>query len=106
MLITLRNGWLNFLGITAVILKYHHMSAITGMSSLHPLRLEQVQRAIRIVRSRAEQLHLDPHKIGVLGFSASGHLASTATTHFTPSVARRDDPVEQMRSRSDVTIFP
>src|SRR5690625_6121827 len=70
--------WLNALGITAVILKYNHMSATTGMSRLHPLPLNQVQRAIRLVRSRAEELHIDPQKIGVLGFSAGGHLASTA----------------------------
>lgn len=97
--------WLNSLGITAVILKYHHMSATTGMDSLHPLPLEQVQRAIRLVRSRADELHIEPDKIGVLGFSAGGHLASTAATHFTPGVPGHEDPVEQLSSRPDFAIL-
>ncbi len=97
--------WLNSLGITAVILKYHHMSATTGMSRLHPLPLNQVQRAIRLVRSRAEELHIDPQKIGVLGFSAGGHLASTAATHSTPGDPGHEDPIEWLSSRPDFAVL-
>ncbi|MSV29590.1 MAG: alpha/beta hydrolase [Bryobacterales bacterium] len=69
--------WLNSLGIAAFVLKYR-----LGPRYHHPAPLQDVQQAIRTVRSRAAELHLDPARLGVWGFSAGGHLASTAGTHF------------------------
>ena len=73
--------WFNSFGVTAVVLEYRHQGKGYG----HPNPLLDVQRAIRTVRHNAEQWGIDPAKIGVMGFSAGGHLASTAGTHF-------DDP--------------
>jgi len=73
--------WFNSFGVTAVVLEYRHRNKGYG----HPNPLLDVQRAIRTVRFNADKWDIDPLKIGVLGFSAGGHLASTAGTHF-------DDP--------------
>jgi acetyl esterase/lipase len=70
--------WLNSLGITAFVLKYR-MSA-TGHR--HPVPMMDGQRAIRTVRSRAIEWNIDPNRIGIIGFSAGGHLSSTLGTHF------------------------
>ena len=70
--------WLNKMGVAGIILEYRHRGRGYG----HPAPLEDAQRAIRTVRARAEQLKIDPAKIGIMGFSAGGHLASTAGTHF------------------------
>ncbi|WP_277464205.1 alpha/beta hydrolase [Parabacteroides sp. PF5-6] len=68
--------WLNSVGITAVILKYR-------MPNKHKeIPLNDAWEAIRYVRRNAEQLHINPSKVGIAGFSAGGHLASTAATHF------------------------
>ena len=68
---------LNALGVAAFVLKYR-----LGPKYRHPIELGDMQRAIRIVRSRAAEWHIAPDKIGVMGFSAGGHLASTASTQF------------------------
>jgi acetyl esterase/lipase len=74
-------AWLNSLGITAFILKYRLPSDETMMDkSIGPL--QDAQRAIQVVRQRAAEWGVDPGRIGILGFSAGGHLASTAGTHF------------------------
>jgi acetyl esterase/lipase len=70
--------WLNSLGITAFILKYR--MSTTGHR--HPVPMMDGQRAIRTVRSRAAEWKIDPQRIGIIGFSAGGHLASTLGTHF------------------------
>ena len=84
--------WLNSLGVTAVMLKYrlapHH----------HPAMLHDAQRAIRTVRARAKEWGLDPNRVGILGFSAGGHLASTAATHFDAGCADATDPVDRRRA--------
>ena len=69
--------WLNSLGITAFVLKYR-----LGPKYHHPAEMNDVQKAIRTVRARAAEYGVVADKIGVLGFSAGGHLASTAATHF------------------------
>jgi len=73
--------WFNSFGVTTIVLEYRHRSKGYG----HPNPLLDVQRAIRTVRFNADKWGIDPAKIGVMGFSAGGHLASTAGTHF-------DDP--------------
>lgn len=67
--------WLNHLGVTAFVLQYR-----VGPRYRHPAPLQDVQRAIRLVRERAGAFGVDPARVGVLGFSAGGHLASTAGT--------------------------
>ncbi len=69
--------WLNGYGVSAFVLKYR-----LGPRYHHPAMMQDVQQALRMVRSRAAELKLDPGRIGVWGFSAGGHLASTAATHF------------------------
>ena len=77
--------WLNRLGITAVVLHYRLPNdAIMKNKSIGPL--QDGQEAIRIVRRNAKEWGIDPHKIGIMGFSAGGHLASTVSTHFNEKV--------------------
>ena len=69
--------WLNSLGITAFVLKYR-----LGPKYHHPAEMNDVHKAIRTVRARAAEYGVVADKVGVLGFSAGGHLESTAATHF------------------------
>ena len=95
--------WLNSLGITACVLKYR-----LGPRYHHPAMLQDAGRAIRTVRSNAEKWDLDPHRIAILGFSAGGHLASTAGTHFDPGKPDAEDPIERVSSRPDrmILVYP
>lgn len=77
--------WLNSLGIAAFVLKYR-----LGPRYHHPAMLDDAQQAIRTVRSRAAEFKIDPARIGIWGFSAGGHLASSASTHFTGKETRPD----------------
>ncbi len=96
--------WLNHNGVAAFVLKYRHRGTGYG----YPAPLQDVRRAIRLVRSRANEWHLAPDRIGVMGFSAGGHLASSAGTHFVPGDLAATDPVERMSSRPDfmILIYP
>jgi acetyl esterase/lipase len=95
--------WLNSLGVTAFVLKYRHHNSGAGYG--HPAPLNDAQRAIRTVRSRASEWKIDPNKIGILGFSAGGHLASTAGTHFDKGRSDSADPVERAGCRPDFLIL-
>lgn len=92
--------WLNSSGITGVVLRYR-----LGPKYHHPIEMGDVARAIRYVRSHAAEWKLDPRKIGVMGFSAGGHLASTAATHFDAGDPTATDPIDKMSSRPDVAIL-
>ena len=92
--------WLNSTGVTAFVLKYR-----LGPRYHHPAMLQDAARAIRTVRARAADWGLDPARVGILGFSAGGHLASTAGTHFDAGRADAADPVERVSSRPDVMIL-
>lgn len=96
--------WLNSLGVTGIVLQYRHRGGGYG----HPAALQDVQRAIATVRSRAKEWNIDPERIGVLGFSAGGHLASTAGTHFHLGNPEADDPIERVSCRPDfmILIYP
>lgn len=74
----------------------------------HPAPLQDVQRGLRYVRSQADELGVDPDKIGVLGFSAGGHLASTAATHFARTDETPRDEIDRASSRPDfaVLVYP
>ena len=92
--------WFNSLGIDAFVLKYR-----LGPTYHHPVEMEDVQRAIRLVRARAAEWGIDPHRIGVLGFSAGGHLASTAATHFDAGNPQAADPIDRVSCRPDLAIL-
>jgi acetyl esterase/lipase len=92
--------WLSSLGVAAFVLKYR-----LGPRYRHPAPLQDVQRAIRSVRYRAEELRVSPQRIGVWGFSAGGHLAATAATHFDAGNALAADPVERLSCRPDFVIL-
>lgn len=92
--------WLNSLGISAFVLKYR-----LGMKYHQPNQLLDAARAVRMVRSRAKELGLDPNRIGILGFSAGGHLASTLGTHFDAGTPDAKDEIERVSSRPDVMIL-
>src|SRR5437879_11499352 len=86
-------NWLNAMGITAFVLKYR-----LGPRYHHPVELGDAQRAIRMVRSRAKEFGVLPDKIGVMGFSAGGHLASTTATHFDSGNPQATDPIVRASS--------
>jgi acetyl esterase/lipase len=93
--------WLNSFGVAGFILKYRHRGTGYG----HPAPLQDAQRAIRTVRSRAKEWNISPSRIGILGFSAGGHLASTAGTHFDKGRSDADDPIERTSCRPDFMIL-
>lgn len=93
--------WLNSLGVAAFICDYRHRGKGYG----HPAPLLDAQRAIRTVRARAEELGIDAERVGILGFSAGGHLASSAATHFDGGDPDADDPVDRVRCRPDFAIL-
>src|SRR5690606_20663311 len=71
----------------------------------HPVPLNDAQRAIRLVRARAAEFGLQPDRIGIMGFSAGGHLASTAATRFDAGNATATDPIDRVGSRPDFVIL-
>ena len=93
--------WLNEQGITAFVLKYR----LGSKGYRHPRMLEDVARAIRTVRSNAEKWKLDPERIGVMGSSAGGHLASTILVHFDAGQPKAEDPIDRVSSRPDLGIL-
>ncbi len=92
--------WLNTLGINAFVLKYR-----LGPRYHHPAPLNDAARAIRLVRSQSVEWGIDPQRVGVLGFSAGGHLAATAGTHFDSGKADAPDRIERLSSRPDLMIL-
>ena len=93
-------NWLNALGVTAFVLKYR-----LGPRYHHPIELGDAKRAIRLVRSRAEEFRFAPDRIGMMGFSAGGHLASTLGTHFDNGDSQAADPVDRVTCRPDFLIL-
>ncbi len=92
--------WFNSIGVSAYVLKYR-----LGPRYRHPAPLQDAQRALQTVRANAEKWHIAPHRIGVMGFSAGGHLASTAATHFLDAQPNAEDPVARVASRPDFAIL-
>jgi len=96
--------WLNGLGIAGFIVDYRHRGRGYG----YPAPMQDAQRAIRIVRSRAGEFNISPDKIGVIGFSAGGHLASTTGTHFDEKFYEPKDEIDRASARPDfmILIYP
>lgn len=93
--------WLNTHGITGIIVEYR----MNRGGYQHPVPLMDAQRAIRTVRSRAKELGISPNKIGILGFSAGGHLASSTGVHFETVKPAPNDPIDKISSRPDFMIL-
>ena len=95
--------WLNSLGVAGFVLKYR-----LGPRYHHPSMLQDAGRAIRTVRAGGKKWNVDPHKIAIIGFSAGGHLASTAATHFDAGKPDAEDPIERVSSRPDraILVYP
>lgn len=96
--------WFNSKGITAFVLKYRLPDASSVVTS-YEAPLQDVQRAIRLVRSKANEWGIDPVKIGIMGFSAGGHLASTAGTHFNDANTFDGDTIDELSARPDFMIL-
>jgi acetyl esterase/lipase len=96
--------WFQAHGVSAFVLKYRLPTA----GYRHPVPLLDAQRAIRLVRSRADGWKIDAEKVGIMGFSAGGHLASTLETHFDSGDPGASDPVDQLGCRPDfaVLVYP
>jgi acetyl esterase/lipase len=94
----------NSYGVTAIVLKYRLPSdAIMKDKSIGPL--QDAQSALKYVRENAEELNIDPEKVGIMGFSAGGHLASTASTHFDKSyISNRANT--SLRPDFSILIYP
>ena len=92
--------WLNARGVAAFVLTYRY-----GPRYHHPIPLLDAQRAIRYVRSHAAEDGIDPDHIGIWGFSAGGHLASTVGTHFDAGNRDATDPIERVSSRPDFMVL-
>ena len=96
--------WLNANGITAIVLKYRLPNSKSNIVP-HQSPLMDAQRAIRTVRANAAQWNISKDKVGIMGFSAGGHLASTAGTHFDNGNATAADSIERYSSRPDFMIL-
>ncbi|MFO1005029.1 MAG: alpha/beta hydrolase [Planctomycetaceae bacterium] len=98
--------WLNTLGVTGIVLKYR-VPRRNGEPKGDPpvAALQDAQRAVRLVRSKATEWKLDPAKIGLMGFSAGGHLAAwTSTNHDSLSYSASDD-IDKLSGRPDFTVL-
>jgi len=96
--------WFSSRGIAAMVLKYRLPISKSNIIP-HKSPLMDAQRAFRMVRYYAEAWNIDPGKIGIMGFSAGGHLASTLSTHFDAGDPGHADPVERMSCRPDFSIL-
>ena len=96
--------WLNSQGIAAIVVKYR-LPLSTSLTDPKEVPLLDAQRAIRLVRQQAEAWHINPKQIGVMGFSAGGHLAATLSTAYTHEVARQRDAIDLLPARPDFSIL-
>ena len=93
--------YLNTLGMTCFVLRYR----LGQFGYRHPAMLDDASRAVRHVRANAEKYGIDPHRIGIMGSSAGGHLASTLMTHFDNGQPDSKDPIEKVSSRPDFGVL-
>ena len=92
--------WWNRMGVTGLVVTYRH-----GPDYQHPAPMQDAQRAVRYARANAKALEIDPTRVGVMGFSAGGHLASTVSTHFDQGDPDSDDLVAQQGCRPDFSVL-
>jgi acetyl esterase/lipase len=91
--------WLNSMGVSAFVVRYR------VSPYRHPAELDDGRRAMQLVRSRAAEFGIDANRIGLMGFSAGGHLAAYTSTVFEPGRPDAADPAERVSSRPDFTIL-
>jgi acetyl esterase/lipase len=98
--------WLNTIGVTCVLLKYRVPDS--GPLPKSQAALQDAQRAVGLVRAHAAEWHIDPNKIGVLGFSAGAHLAAALSTHFEQRLYDAVDAADRQSCRPDfaVVVYP
>jgi acetyl esterase/lipase len=93
-------NWFNSLGVTAFVLRYR-----LGPRYHHPTEMGDAQRAIRFVRAHADEFAIRADRVGFMGFSAGGHLASTVATHFDAGNPSAADPIDRRGSRPDFVVL-
>ncbi|HEY2400306.1 MAG TPA: alpha/beta hydrolase [Steroidobacteraceae bacterium] len=93
-------NWFNSQGVTAFVLRYR-----LGPRYHHPIEMGDAQRAIRFVRAHAEEFGIRADRVGFMGFSAGGHLASTVATHFDAGNSSAQDPIDRVGSRPDFVVL-
>jgi acetyl esterase/lipase len=108
--------WLASIGVTGILLKYrvpasgHHYDkdCDCGKDPVKPLALQDAQRSMSLVRSRAKEWNIDPHKIGVMGFSAGGHLVADVSTNYRKKAYTKTDEIDTVTCRPDfgLVFFP
>ncbi len=96
--------WLNTKGIAGIVLKYRLPSSASVKTS-YEAPLQDAKRAIRLIRSHADEWNIDKNKVGVMGFSAGGHLASTLGTHFNAEETVPLDSLRSINARPDFMIL-
>ena len=96
--------WLNSQGIAGIVVKYR-LPLSTSLTDPKEVPLLDAQRAIRLVRQHAEDWHINPNQVGIMGFSAGGHLAATLSTSYTHQVARETDSINLLSARPDFSIL-
>ena len=99
-------AWFHSMGMSSAICTYRlRGKGNDGKGYGHPAPKQDAQRAIQTLRARAKELNIDPNRIGVIGFSAGGHLCSTVSTHFADADPSSADPVQRVSSRPDFSIL-
>ncbi|HEV2646251.1 MAG TPA: alpha/beta hydrolase [Acidobacteriaceae bacterium] len=108
--------WLTTRGVTCIVLKYrvpdsgpaYHADCNCHIHPKAPTALEDAQRTLGLLRLHAAEYHIDPHKIGVLGFSAGGHLVANISTHYTQRAYKPIDAADKLSCRPDfaIAIYP
>lgn len=98
--------WLNSMGISCILLKYRVPHS--GPYPKSPQALEDAQRTMGLVRQHAAEWHIDRHRVGVLGFSAGGHLAAAISTHYKHRLYRLVDAADRLSCKPDfaVVLYP
>ncbi len=96
--------WLNTIGVAGIVLK-NRLPTSENITDSSEVALADAQRAVRMTRYHAAEWGIDPTKIGIMGFSAGGHLASTAGTHFDRGLAESTDSVQKVSCRPDFMIL-
>ena len=98
--------WFTEMGIQSAICTYRlRGKGNEGKGYGHPRPMQDAQRAIQTLRAKSKELNIDPKRIGVIGFSAGGHLCSTVSTHFLAGEPSAKDPVARVSSRPDFSIL-
>ena len=97
-------NWLTSRGITAVLLKYRVPTRGSGAYAESLPALEDAQRTLGLVRFHAAEWQIDPHKIGVIGFSAGGHMVAATSTHYAKRSYRAVDAADKVSCRPDFAI--